>query len=45
MSQTINIPTEGGEFSAYVARPTNAAARGASLKATEQPMDSIRWRL
>jgi carboxymethylenebutenolidase len=26
MSQTINIPTEGGEFSAYVARPTNASA-------------------
>jgi carboxymethylenebutenolidase len=26
MSQTINIPTEGGEFSAYVARPSNASA-------------------
>ncbi len=26
MSQTINIPTEGGEFSAYIARPTNASA-------------------
>jgi carboxymethylenebutenolidase len=26
MSQTINILTEGGEFSAYVARPSNASA-------------------
>ncbi len=26
MGQTINIQTEGGEFSAYVARPTNTAA-------------------
>ncbi|HWF93881.1 MAG TPA: dienelactone hydrolase family protein [Xanthobacteraceae bacterium] len=26
MSQTINIQTEGGEFSAYLARPTNASA-------------------
>jgi carboxymethylenebutenolidase len=26
MSQTINIPTEGGEFFAYVARPSNASA-------------------
>jgi carboxymethylenebutenolidase len=26
MSQTINIQTEGGEFSAYVARPTKTPA-------------------
>jgi carboxymethylenebutenolidase len=26
MSQKINIPTEGGEFAAYVARPANASA-------------------
>jgi carboxymethylenebutenolidase len=26
MSQMINMPTEGGEFSAYVARPTKASA-------------------
>jgi carboxymethylenebutenolidase len=26
VSQTINIPTEGGEFSAYVARPINPSA-------------------